>query len=159
MQRVRSVTLLLGLAGLVGVAAMRLPADEKSAREEVLAAEKARTTALEHADVAALKKLLGDDLTYVHASGKTDTKASYLASIGSGDLHYISWQQRTMNVRTMGETGVIDGEYLVHVLDRRVKPEPFDVNIFFLGVYARRDGRWQMVAWESTRDVKLSPLP
>ena len=46
----------------------------------------------------------------------------------------------------------------LRVIDRRVKPDPFDINIFFLGVYARRDGRWQMAAWQSTRDVKLSPL-
>jgi hypothetical protein len=52
----------------------------------------------------------------------------------------------------------IDGEYLVRVTDRRVKTDPFDINIFFLGVYVMRDGRWQMVAWQSTRDVALSPL-
>jgi hypothetical protein len=160
MKRILGGLLALGLAGVLEVASVHLRAEEKDAQTEVLAAEKARTAALEGADVPALEKLLGDDLTYVHASGRTDTKQSYLTSIQSGDLHYISWKEKALHVRTMGETaGVIDGEYLVQVLDRRVKPDPFDVNIFFLGVYAHRNGRWQLMAWESTRDVKLSPLP
>jgi hypothetical protein len=48
------------------------------AEPAVLAAEKARTTALVQGDIATLEKLLADDLTYVHASGKVDTKASFL---------------------------------------------------------------------------------
>jgi hypothetical protein len=148
----------MALLGLIGWFAVAEPmADQKSAAS-VAAAEKERTTALEHGDVAAVEKILGDDLTYVHASGKVDSKASYLAAIRSDELHYISWQSKTMHVRPLGEAAVIDGEYLIRVIDRRVKPDPFDVNIFFLGVYAQRDGRWQMVAWQSTRDVKLSPL-
>lgn len=158
MKRIGSMVLILGIAGVFGGATLLSRTEEKGTQEEVLAAEKARTAALEHGDAAALEMIFADDLTYVHASGKTDTKASYLAGIRSGELHYISWQPKAMHVRTMGGAGVIDGEYLVRVIDRRVKPDPFDVNIFFLGVYARRDGRWQMAAWESTRDVKLSPL-
>jgi hypothetical protein len=133
------------------------PADATT--NEVLDAERARTTALEHSDAAALDKILADDLTYVHASGKVDTKASFLQAIRSGDLHYISWQAKKLNVRVIENSAVLDGEYLVRVTDRRVKPHPFDVNIFILAVYARRGGRWQQIAWQSTRDVSLSPLP
>ena len=51
---------------------------------------------------------------------------------------------------------MIDGEYAVRVTDSRVQPSPFDINIFILTVYARRDGRWQQIAWQSTRDVAVS---
>jgi Domain of unknown function (DUF4440) len=131
------------------------PADSPS--DQVLAAENARTTALVHDDLAALEKILGDDLTYVHASGKTDTKASLLEAIRSGQVHYISWTAKRLSARVIGDSAVIEGEYLVRVTDRRVKPDPFDVNIFILAVYARRAGRWQQIAWQSTRDVALSP--
>jgi hypothetical protein len=133
------------------------PAD--STANDVLDAERARTAALEHSDIATLDRILADDLTYVHASGKVDTKASFLQAIRSGDLHYISWQAKKLNVRVIENSAVLDGEYLVRVTDRRVKPDPFDVNIFILSVYARRGGRWQQIAWQSTRDVALSPLP
>ena len=108
-------------------------------------------------DVASLEKILADDLTYVHASGKVDTKASMLEAIRSGQIHYISWQAKNMHVRALGNTAVLNGEYLVRVTDRRVQPDPFDINILILSVYAKR--RWQQIAWQSTRDVALSPLP
>jgi hypothetical protein len=52
---------------------------------------------------------------------------------------------------------VINGEYAVRVTDSRVQPTPFHINIFILTVYARRGGRWQQIAWQSTRDVATSP--
>lgn len=122
-----------------------------------MAAEKARTDALDRSDLAALDRIMADDVTYVHASGKVDTKKSYLGAIRSGKLHYISWQPKNLKVRVMGSGAVINGEYLVRVIDSRVQREPFDINIFILSVYAWRDGRWQQIAWQSTRDVALSP--
>jgi Domain of unknown function (DUF4440) len=126
---------------------------------EVLAAENARTAALDRNDVSALDKILGDDLTYVHASGKVDTKTSMLEAIRSGQIRYASWQVKSMHVRVIGDAAVLNGEYLVRVTDHRVQPDPFDINILILSVYAKRGGRWQQIAWESTRDVALSPLP
>jgi hypothetical protein len=61
--------------------------------------------------------------------------------------------------RVLGDTAVLDGEHLVRVTNRRVQPDPFGINIFILSVYAKRSGRWQQIAWQSTRDIALSPLP
>jgi hypothetical protein len=124
---------------------------------DVLTAEQARTTALETSDLVALDRILGEGLTYVHASGKVDTKASLIEAIRSGQVHYISWHANRLNVRVLGDSAVLDGQYAVRVIDRRVQPDPFDVNILILSVYARRDGRWQQIAWQSTRDVVPSP--
>lgn len=120
--------------------------------KQVLAAEKARVAALDRSDVAALERILADDLTYVHASGRVDTKASLLAAIRSGELHYLSWQPLVLKVRVLGDTAVIDGEYAVHVKDSRVQKDPFNVKVFFLTVYAHRNGSWQQIAWQSTRN-------
>jgi hypothetical protein len=152
------VVLLLAAGVALGVPASQ-PRRVDSTTNDVLMAEHARTTALEAGDLVALDKILGEDLTYVHASGKVDTKVSLLQAIRSGEIHYISWQSRKLNVRVIGDSAVLDGEYAVRVTDRRVKPDPFDINIFILAVYARRSGRWQQIAWQSTRDVALSPLP
>jgi hypothetical protein len=124
-----------------------------SAADEVLAAENARIAALTHNDVAAVDKLLGDDLTYVHGSGKVDTKASFLEAIRSGRVHYVSLDARKLHVRVVGDAGVIDGEYHIRVTDSHVQADPLDIDIFILGVYARRGGHWQMIAWQSTRNA------
>jgi hypothetical protein len=150
-----AAVLVLLLGGL-SVAPSR-PSNTYSTRDEVMAAEKARTIALDNDDLASLDRILADDLTYVHASGKVDTKQTLLDGIRSGQVHYIAWTAKRLNVRAIGGAAVVDGEYLVRVTDRRVKPNPFEVNIFILAVYAQRQGRWQQIAWQSTRDVALSP--
>jgi hypothetical protein len=156
MKKIRPLLLFVfGVNILLGASAAQ---DSSRAAKEVMATEEARVTALDHSDIPALERIMADDVTYVHASGKVDTKQSYLEAIRSGQLHYISWQPRNLQVRVMGTSAAIDGEYLVRVTDSRVQPVPFEINIFILTVYARRDGRWQQIAWQSTRDVALSPL-
>src|SRR5215469_5101032 len=125
------------------------------AAHDVMAAEKARIGALERSDIATLSQIMADDVTYVHASGKVDSKSSYLEAIRSGKLHYISWTAKNLRVRMIGTGAAIDGEYAVRVKDSRVQPEPFDITIFILTVYERRNGRWQQIAWQSTRDVAV----
>jgi hypothetical protein len=144
------VVLILGVTLLP---AASVPSSTNAAAQEVLAAEHARTTALEHSDLAALERIMADDVTYIHASGKVDTKSSYLEAIRSGQLHYISWRPIDLHVRMVGSGAVVNGEYAVKVTDSRMQPTPFDINIFILTVYERRNGQWQQIAWQSTRDT------
>ncbi len=126
------------------------------AAADVLAIERARILALERSDIAALDRIMADDVTYVHASGKVDTKTTYLAAIRSGQLHYISWTPKGLHVRVSGDTAVINGRYAVRVTDSRVQPQPFDIGLIILSVYELRDGRWQQIAWQSTREAEAN---
>jgi hypothetical protein len=155
---VKKVPLLLTFAlGAAMTQAAPVPPTGDDAKQ-VLAREHARTAALEHSDVAMLERIMADDVTYIHASGKVDTKKSYMDAIRSGQLRYISWRPMSLHVRIVGgSSAVIDGEYAVKVTDSRVQPTPFDINIFVLTVYERRNGQWQQIAWQSTRDVGTSP--
>lgn len=148
------VSILLAAAGLLAG-----PVTLRTARSatDVTATEAARTAALERSDVAALDRIMADDITYVHASGKMDTKKSYLDAIRSGQLRYFSWTPKNLQVRMLGDGAVINGEYAVRVRDSQVQQTPFDIDIYILTVYAHRDGRWQQLAWQSTRDVGRSP--
>ena len=125
--------------------------------QEVMRAEESRVAALVQSDTPALDRILGDDLRYVHASGMVDTKASFLSAIRSGKLHYLHWQPNGLHVRVLGDSAVLEGAYSVQVSDTRMQPDPFNVNILVLSVYARRDGRWQQIAWQSTRDTGRQP--
>jgi uncharacterized protein (TIGR02246 family) len=143
----------LALGALVCAATIIAPAlHAADASDEVLHAEQARTTALIAGDFAALDKLMADDVTYVHASGQHDTKQTYLAALHSGVLSYQSWQAHEIHVRMLGnDVAVLNGIYTVHAMDHRVGNDEIIIDIHFLTVYARRDGRWQQVAWQSTR--------
>jgi ketosteroid isomerase-like protein len=116
--------------------------------QEVLAADAERVRALLANDFAALEALLGDDLAYVHSNGMLDTKASYIESLRSGASRYLTMDMSDVSVRTFGEdVAVINAKFeaTVQVRSGVVNPKPR-----VLIVYAKRDGRWQMVAWQST---------
>jgi hypothetical protein len=156
----KRLNLLLLFGAGAFLAPQTIPAQMSSNNaNEVMAAEEARTAALNRSDIAALERIMADDVTYIHASGRVDTKKSYLDAIRSGQLHYISWRPEGLHVRIVRDgAAVIDGKYLVKVKDLRVQPDTFEVNIFILTVYELRNRRWQQIAWQSTRDVSLSPI-
>jgi len=126
------------------------------ARKEVLAVEQARVAAFVSKDTAALDKLLREDLTYVHASGRVDNKKSLIDAIQSDQLHYTSMTNTVIHVRLdpPGHTAVLDGEYAVKVINRGGNPENLDLNVFFLAVYLHSKSGWQLIAWQTTRDVR-----
>ncbi|HEY7466639.1 MAG TPA: nuclear transport factor 2 family protein [Dehalococcoidia bacterium] len=116
--------------------------------QEVQAADAERVRALLANDIAALEALLGDDLAYVHSNGMLDTKASYIDSLRSGVSRYLTMDMSDVSVRALGEDiAAINAKFNARVQVRggEVNPKPR-----VLIVYARRNGRWQMVAWQST---------
>ena len=114
---------------------------------EVREADAERVRALLANDFAALERVLADDLTYVHSNGHLDTKKTYIDVLRSGATRYLTMDMSDVSVRALGEAAVINATFnaRVQVGDREINPTPR-----VLIVYARRDGRWQMVAWQST---------
>jgi len=145
------IVLVCALSGGVKLAG---DASSDSTRNEVATVERARADAFVKHDVATLDKLLRDDLTYIHASGRIDDKKSLLAAIRSDELHYISWTPKQMNIRVRGDMAVVDGQYAVKVINRKASPDILDLNIFFLTVYVHGRSGWQQIAWQSTKDVR-----
>jgi ketosteroid isomerase-like protein len=98
-------------------------------------------------DIAAVEELLADELTYVHSNGSLDTKESYLDALRSGATRYLAMEMANLRVRSYGDTAVVTGtmDARVRMGDREVNPKPRA-----LIVYVKRDGRWQMVAWQTT---------
>jgi hypothetical protein len=147
----------LGLAVACLAAASAQPAGPDEAA--VLAAQKERLQAMVRSDLDALGRLLPDDLTYTHASGVADTKASLLASIAAGKLKYKAFDPGQPRVRIYGSTAVLTGTATVQVDSATIGPAPFQ--ILYTDVYVKKgDGRWQAVAWQSTRPpAPPSPAP
>ena len=147
----------LGLA-VASLAAASTPAagpDEAA----VLAAQKDRLQAMVRGDLDALGRLLPDDLTYTHASGVADTKASLLESIKAGKLKYKAFDPGQPRVRIYGNTAVLTGTATVQVESTMAGPAPFQIH--FTDVYVKKGaGPWQAVAWQSTRPpAPPSPAP
>jgi hypothetical protein len=125
----------------------------------VLAAQKERLQAMVKNDLEALGRMLPDDFTYTHASGVADTKATLLASLKAGRLKYKSIDPGQPLVRIYGSAGILTGIATVQVDSATIGPAPFQ--ILYTDVYVKKaDGRWQPVAWQSTRPpAPPSPAP
>lgn len=123
--------------------------DSAATVQAVLAFEDARFAAMIAADTARLRDALADDLSYVHSSGRRETRAQYLASVGAGSLRYQAFTPRERQVRLLGaRAAVVVG--LAHA--RAVSQgQSVDVDVRYLAVYERAGQRWKLVAWQTTR--------
>ena len=118
-------------------------------REEILGLEAERTDAMVQQDVKALTSLLADDLAYTHSDGRTDTKESFLSLIAAPALRYLGIDYANREVIDCGNAVVVRGTARMRLLREPGGRENYVV--LFLDVWARHDGRWQMVGWHATR--------
>lgn len=131
--------------------------DRADAQHAVLAAEERRRQALLASDLQALQALLADALVYVHSTGASDSKDSYLAKLRSGSLRYQALQFEDLQARGVGQAGdavVVTGRMVAEVLK---DGQPRAVRSLFMTVWTRAPGTapvpWQLCAHQGT------PLP
>lgn len=126
-----------------------LDAQSRKARS-VLLAELSRFEAMTHADTAALKPLLADDLWYVHSNALTETKKVHLNAIASRKLVYEKMERESASVRTYGKTALVNGKLLVR---GKLNGNPFELRLFYSAVYRKKHRFWQLVNWQSTKVI------
>jgi len=111
--------------------------------------EQARFDAQVRRDTSALRRLLGDDLTYIHSNALVESKDHFIETIALGRIVYDSLVPVEMRRRVFGEAVVSDGKVRVQV---QMNGQTVRADLLVTTVHVRRDGRWQLVAWQSTRD-------
>jgi hypothetical protein len=136
------------VAGLVFGSFLALGIGSRAADAPALENDRARFEAQVKGDVAALDKLLASDLTYVHSSGVVETKDEFVGAIKSGKYKYKSIVPEGVTVRSYGDTAVVQGKATIDVVS---SGRDVHVLLVFTDVWVKREGRWQMVSWHSTR--------
>lgn len=116
--------------------------------EDLAAAATAYDLAQYKANRTELERLLADDYVLANSSGKNQTKAEFIADIvapGSKTTYLAITQQ----VRKVWPDGaVLGGMADAKGLDRG---KPFTMRIRFVDVWAKRDGRWQVVFTQANK--------
>jgi ketosteroid isomerase-like protein len=135
---------------LLGLAAYAQSSDA----DAVKALELERFQAQEKNDFAALERLLADDLVYTHSSGNVDSKASYIDSLRTGKSRYLKIAPEDLRVRVVGDLALIHGRG-VFTLETNVNGQKGEnpLHLSFLDIWQKKNGKWQMIAWQSTRIV------
>ena len=115
---------------------------------EALQAEDARFKAQMSGDGAAMKKLFGDDLVYIHSSTVVDTKQSFIESITSGNVKYRSMHRGDSTVRTYGGVAIVSGSAKFEVT---VKGENRTLDLLYHAIWAKRIAGAQFISWQATK--------
>ncbi len=143
---IATVLSLAMLAGPYQVEPKRIPQDSTS--KAVAAALELQWAAQVERDTAALRNLLGDDLVYIHSNALVEDKAGFIRTVATGTIVYHDILPLEMTYRVMGATVVGNGRVRVRV---ELAGRDLVLELLVTTVHARRDGRWQLVAWQSTR--------
>jgi ketosteroid isomerase-like protein len=114
----------------------------------VIELDRKRMTAMAQKDISTLNELIADDLIYTHSSARLDTKQSLIGNMESGSTVYTSVVPSDVKAQDLGDTVVLTGSCKISV-NAGGRANSFGVR--FTDVYARRNGKWQMVTWQSTR--------
>jgi ketosteroid isomerase-like protein len=116
--------------------------------QKVIDLDRQRMTAMAKKDVAALARLLSDDLIYTHSSARMDTKQSLINAMESGTTVYTSVEPSDVVAQDLGDAVVLTGIAAISV-NSGGNPNSFRVR--FTDVYADQNGQWRMVTWQSTK--------
>lgn len=118
--------------------------------DQILAVEKSRYAAMVKADVAALKPMLADDLTYIRSTGVVQNKAGLLDEVKSRKMRYQKIEPQKPTIRIHGDTAIVTGQTYFELV-RYGKEE--DVMAVFTAVYVLNgkpgQRHWQLAAWQS----------
>jgi hypothetical protein len=118
------------------------------AEQELRANEKIRFAAMVSRDLAVIDRLLAPELIYTHGDGRVIDKAAFIADLKTGDFKYVSIDPLDIRVRLFGDTAIVAGEAAMQVVNKGV---PAQIRIRYTNTQLRRNGAWQMVAWQATR--------
>ncbi len=116
--------------------------------EDALRGEDARYAAQTSNDFAAMERMFGEDLVYIHSSAVVDGKSSYVDSMRSGTVKYRAMKRSDVTVRTYGCLAIITGNA---DFDVTFKGQDLSVPLRFHSVWARRGSGVQFVSWQATR--------
>jgi hypothetical protein len=143
MSKVRRVSLLAALMCVSLANAAELPADLAKAVRDYDEAQI-------HGNKAELQRLVADDYTLVNSSGRVQTKAELIA-----DYTTPGYRIEPFEILQPVEKVWSDGAVMGGVVNLRGTDggKPFAVTLRFADIWARRNGKWQMVAWQATRVV------
>lgn len=121
------------------------------AQEEVDRAEDARYEAMAAGDIPAFEAMLGDEFVYNQPSGKVVPKKDYVESVRSGGIKLKKAERYGVVINVVGDVATAMGSTRVDV---ELNGEFKQLDLRYLNVWTRRDGRWQLIARQSAYKPK-----
>ena len=105
-----------------------------------------------HNDLAFFQAVLSADVRFTHGTGLVQDRAKWLESVPKSK--YFARDLDSVEVEPHGD--VVETTGHVHV--KSANPRNPDYQIWYVRVYAKRDGRWQLLSNRTVREVD-GPIP
>jgi len=142
--------ILLGIVILFAFSAV-LAQVPSAVERELVKLENDWSTAWQKHDAAFMQKLFADEYLDTDWDGATYTKAQDIANVKSEDTHIESFVLSDLKVHVYGDTAVVTGRITIKAT---FKGKDISGAHQFTDVFVKRDGRWQVVATQSTVAAK-----
>ena len=138
----------LGLIGFVLAATCLIAiAQSRNTASELVAFEQSLSDAFIRGDWKTVERLYADDLVFTNANGSVTHKMDDVSSLRSGDLKFDSIEMSDAKVQDFGDVGVVT---LKLVEKSHYKAADLSGTYRITDVWAKRDGKWQLVAGQET---------
>lgn len=142
----RSTTATLALTALALSAAATAAPSEAAVARLIQQMEQDRIQIGVQKDMAALAAVTSDDYVQIDWVGKMVDKAATLERIKSSDMQ--SYRLEGVTVRVYGDVAIAVG---TAVREGRTGERNISGSFRYTRVYAKKDGRWQVVHFQQTR--------
>jgi ketosteroid isomerase-like protein len=128
--------------------------DEERVRE-VIETERRWVQAHRDLDLATIDGILAEDYVQIRPDGSLIGKVDLLESYGSGNRHWDVAESDQYQVNVLGDAAVLVGRWTGRGVNAG---EAFDYTARFMAVYARRNGKWLLVA-DQSMPLSSEPAP
>ena len=138
--------------------------DASAVEAELIKLERDWAAAAETHNPEAVRRIVADDALIVYPDGSQATKAEEVRLIESGAITADSWELLDTKATVLNaDSAYLTGRSIVKNGKYKDPNTKRTINISgeyrFLNIYARRDGRWQVVASQATRVENPAPAP
>ncbi len=136
------------------VALLALPAlgqggkEHGSVEQQIAALSDQFSQAFANADIGFLEKRLADDYTGIHSDAKLSTKAQEIGNVKASTLKWDSVDLHDRKIHRYGDTVVVVG---LASSKGTIGGKPYSGDYRTTNVWVKRNGNWQVVAFQSTK--------
>ena len=131
--------------GMVALAVYMAPV-RADTEQEINQIEERRYHTMVAVDTQGLAQILGDEFVYHQPSGNVATKTSFLEQFRTGKVKIKTYERYDVKVHVYGDSATAMGSTR---LDVEIDGQPRHLDLAYLNVWVKRDGRWQLVARQS----------
>ena len=119
-----------------------------TATEEVRLRQGELEQALIHADMAKLDQMLTTDFLRTPPGGRDTDKTEYSRLISSGQLRYLSFEDRDQKYRAYGDTVLVNMES--HLRNRLASGAESELTLRLIWVWVKQNGQWLLAGVQGT---------